>query len=191
MDIITQKRKSGIYVLKSPSGKYYVGQSLNFDARMNMYKGMYCKSQRAIMNALKHYGFDAFEVIFMSYPPEMLNWAEKWYVRQYKAFTEGYNCTEGGEGFKVSDETKKKISIANTGRIRTAETKKKMKDAHVILTGEKSRSWKGGANRLCPCCKINKVHISRTGKVKPYCKEWLRIRAKKVYRLKKEKLGLA
>ena len=151
MDIITQK-KIGIYVFKSPSGRYYVGKCVDFRKRMNEYKRLDCKGQKAIYNALKHYGFEAFEVIFMSYPREMLNWAEKWYVRQYKAFIEGYNCTEGGDGlslgFKHSDETKKKMS----------------------KPGRKNNNWKGGANRLCKDCGLNKVYVSKKGLIVSRCK---------------------
>ena len=81
MDIIN-KKKSGIYILRSPSGKCYVGQCLDFDDRIKKYNSLNCKNQTGIYNALKHYGFAAFERVFMTYPPEMLNWAEKWHIRQ-------------------------------------------------------------------------------------------------------------
>ena len=128
-NIITKnKKKCGIYILRGANGKCYGGQCTDFDERIKKYKYLHCKSQRAIYNALKCYGFEAFEVIFMSYPYEMLNWAEKWHVRQYKAFTEGYNLTEGGDGgYKVSDETKARMSEAQTGKVLSDETKEKIR----------------------------------------------------------------
>ena len=130
LNIITKKlKKCGIYVLKSPSGKYYVGQCWDFDDRMKKYKSLNVKKQRALYNALKHYGFAAFEVVFTPYPKEMLDWAEVTLIAAYGSFTGGYNCTKGGDGtkgMKHSDESKKKMSEANLGRKHSDETKKKM-----------------------------------------------------------------
>ena len=45
----------------------------------------------------------------------------------------GYNCTDGGEGtsgFKMSDETKRKIGNANKGKVVTEEQRKVQREAH-------------------------------------------------------------
>lgn len=46
----------GIYKLTSPSGKSYVGQSINIEKRLNRYRIMQCNGQPGIFRAIKKYG---------------------------------------------------------------------------------------------------------------------------------------
>lgn len=45
----------GIYLIKSPTNKIYVGQSWNIEKRRNYYKNLHCKGQRKLCNSLKKY----------------------------------------------------------------------------------------------------------------------------------------
>lgn len=61
----------------------------------------------------------------------VLNAMEIAYIKFYDSYNCGYNCTLGGDGhlgFKVSEETKQKISKSNTGKKRSAEAKLKMSE---------------------------------------------------------------
>ena len=118
LNIITRRiRESGIYVMQSPSGKYYLGQCVDFDKRMGRYKRLSCPNQKALLNALKCYGFDAFKIDFFPYPEDMLDWAEVTLIAAYGSYGGGYNLTEGGANGRMSDETKKKISKSLQGNI--------------------------------------------------------------------------
>ena len=57
--------KSGIYKITSPSGKVYIGETINFRKRFNRYKRMGCKSQFKLYNSLKKYTVDEhlFEIL--------------------------------------------------------------------------------------------------------------------------------
>ena len=160
------KKKIGIYAIKFRNGKIYVGYTTDFDERMKFYKRLGCKNQPRLYNALRCHGWEGVnEVIFMTYPPEMLEWAEKWHIKQYDSFHNGYNCSEGGEGSlgcKRSDETKAKISKAmkirckdkkpslktieaarqaNLGRKASPETVENIRKSKL---GSKNGNWKGG-----------------------------------------------
>ena len=49
-------KRQGIYKLTSPSGKCYIGQSINLDKRLNMYRLLHCKAQTHLYRALLKYG---------------------------------------------------------------------------------------------------------------------------------------
>lgn len=58
-------KKTGIYKITSPSGKIYIGESVDIDQRWSRYRRLGCKQQRKLYNSLKKYGVDAhiFEVV--------------------------------------------------------------------------------------------------------------------------------
>jgi len=59
-------------------------------------------------------------------------------------FQPGHRPYRGMLGKKTSNETKKKISAALTGRVVSEETKRKMSISHYDVRGEKNPMWKGG-----------------------------------------------
>ena len=128
-----------IYLIKNKvNGKCYVGQTQKekgFDYRYycsgegieRVYN--YHKSLREhnrsynehLLRSIEKYGFKAFEVIkYLDYAFSLkeLNIKEKVYIQLYDSFKNGYNNTLGGEGrtgMIVSEETKRKLSIAFSG----------------------------------------------------------------------------
>ena len=48
----------GIYKITSPSGKVYVGQSVNIERRLKEYKILKCKKQVKLYNSFIKYGFE-------------------------------------------------------------------------------------------------------------------------------------
>ena len=108
-----------------PSGKYYIGQTTDFDGRMYAYKKLRCKRQPKLYYAIKKYGFDSIKVFFISYPEELLNVNEITLIRAYNSVLEGYNMTWGGEGGRPSEEVKEKLRQANLGKKASEETKRK------------------------------------------------------------------
>jgi group I intron endonuclease len=122
----------GIYKITNPSGKVYIGQSVNLDRRVSRYRNAWnhCKGQRRLYNSIKKYGWDkhAFEII--EYCEEhQLNDKERYYQEKYNTIQKGLNCkyTETNEkSGKLSEQTKKKIGDGNKGRHHSEETKTKL-----------------------------------------------------------------
>lgn len=122
----------GIYKIISPSKRIYVGQSVNIYKRWSLYRILDCKKQTLLYNSLKKYGINKhkFEILEQC-SPEELNQKEIYYIELYQCFNSKYglNLREGGgSSGKMSNETKRKISIGNTGKIQTEEAKQKRKD---------------------------------------------------------------
>lgn len=112
-----------IYYFKSPSGKYYIGQTINEVRRYKEHMSM-SDGSPALNNAILKYGFDSFEygVITRVECPtkedvtEVLNILEMFYIEKYKSFKYGYNCNIGGgtqSGFLHSEDTRKKLHDKN------------------------------------------------------------------------------
>ena len=112
-----------IYIYTSPSGKHYVGQTINESHRKYQHKTRTIKEKTKFGRALNKYGFDSFEYrVLIKFTPTLdliklkrvLDKLEKRYITLYKSDKSefGYNLTKGGEGvlgFKHTEETKKYI----------------------------------------------------------------------------------
>ena len=113
------------------NGKPYVGQSTEEDIndRWKKYRLLQCQGQPKLFNALKKYGWDNFlaEVIDTTATSQpQLDDLEDMYILKFDCINNGYNCRRGGSHGKLSEETKRKISKANMGRIHSEETKRKL-----------------------------------------------------------------
>lgn len=124
-----------IYMLTSPSGKSYIGQSVVFKERYSTYKRRKKNSiGRKLYNALNKYnGIENFEIKILCklsliedllVLKEQLDELEKFYIKTYSTFNLGYNSTIGGEGSLgriTTEETKLKIGKANKGKRAVAD----------------------------------------------------------------------
>ena len=114
-------KNPGIYILTSPSGKQYVGRDSNLPRRVRDHLSGNAPECRAIHNAIQKYGRDAFSVEIIRYPgisEDALNAVERWKIRHLQTLVPaGYNLTEGGDGSKPSEETRQKISKAQSQRV--------------------------------------------------------------------------
>ena len=152
---ITPRNLTGIYGLKcKATGKWYIGQSVNIHKRWGNYKKISCKRQPKLYGALKKYGYENFESEIIEYcdPVDwILNYREMYWIRIVNAFSNGYNCTEGGGGGKVCEETKRKISngqknmseetrakwkLGQIGKKHSPETCKKLSDISKNMSDE-------------------------------------------------------
>lgn len=59
------KRNGHIYKITSPTGKIYIGSTLDIKQREYLYRNLHCKSQTKLYHSLKKYGFGihVFEII--------------------------------------------------------------------------------------------------------------------------------
>lgn len=118
-----------IYQLKSPSGKYYIGQTIQKpNDRFRPYKNG-IGTNIYFTNALKKYGFQKFDIEIFEVPVFMLNYLEKTLIRNLDSTNSlyGYNSREGGSNGSISEEQKKAISIANKNKIIDNTTRERMR----------------------------------------------------------------
>jgi len=154
----------GIYKIVSPTGRVYIGQSLDVEKRVKQYQqGHNCESQTKLYNSLAKYSFSEhiFEVV-EECKVEELNIRERYWQDLYNVLGRGgLNCrlqsTKDKSGY-LSDETKAAIREAATGRKHSTETKQKISEANV---GKKKSQEH-----------IEKIRQAQTGRVKgPFTEE--------------------
>lgn len=128
------KRKGCIYKITSPSNKIYIGQSTDVKKRWSDYNSLCCKYQPRLYNSLKKHGVEkhSFEIIeecdFF-----LLNERERYWQEYYNVIGKnGLNCRltkiNDKSGF-MSVESRIKMSVSQTGKKHSEETKRKISDA--------------------------------------------------------------
>lgn len=118
-----------IYKYTSPSGKCYIGQTINEPLRRKMWfsSGRYTGGKSKIDRARKKYNPSNFiyEIILrnsyssLGAATEDLNKWEVYYIEYYNSYHNGYNSTLGGDGSRGyihSNEILKKISESTKGK---------------------------------------------------------------------------
>lgn len=145
-----------IYRYKSPSGKYYIGQTVNEEERRSdfLYEDEYAGPK--IDRARRKYSPENFEyTILMKVTGDneeevhnYLDILEIGFIRMYKSYENGYNCTRGGggrSGYSLSEETKEKIreklighEPPNKGIPMSEEQKNKISESK-----KGKQTWKG------------------------------------------------
>jgi group I intron endonuclease len=122
---------SGIYAIKNiVNGKMYIGQSKDIKKRWSFHLWTLRTNRHfnpKLQNAFNKYGEKNFSFIALeSCAENLLNNREVYYISLYDTVDSGYNITQGGDGSpgrKLSEQTKIKISKANSGRKNTKEEK--------------------------------------------------------------------
>jgi group I intron endonuclease len=126
----------GIYKIKSPSSKIYIGQSIDIYRRWKFYSFFNCKNQPHLYNSLKKYGFEnhIFEIIeecHIIQLDERETYWKKYFLDQFKGdwekvlFCELYDSGGG----PLSLKTKQKISNSLLGKKKTQQHKDNIKKA--------------------------------------------------------------
>lgn len=160
-----------IYMYKSPSGKYYIGQTIRPKFRKNEHVSRaFNGSELPFHRAIRKYGMDSFEYSILckitcsntETLSEILNNLEQYYITKYNSkVPTGYNVTEGGEGnlgIVLSEETKYKMSLSKIGHKCSANTKKKMSRWQVgkkLSEDTKNKIRDAHVGKICnkrPCC---------------------------------------
>lgn len=136
----------GIYKIISPSGGIYIGQSWKVETRFKKYRCSLAKGQPRLHNSFIKYGISSHVFEIEAQFPETISQTELdqqeiLFCNKYKDLGHDMmNVREPGNGGKMSEESKIKISIANKGKRhpslygpRSEETKRK------ISEGQKGR----------------------------------------------------
>ena len=116
------------------NGKCYIGQSINKPEKCRWlnYRRLNCKGQPKLYNALKKYGPDNFtyEIVETGFNKDNLDFLEDTYEIWCNSIDNGYNIRRGGANGKMSEESKRKLSKSNIGRIISKETRQKISKAN-------------------------------------------------------------
>ena len=142
------KNKAVVYRwINNINNKTYIGSSVNFTGRLYKYFTVVrlTKIKTPIHNALLKYGFSNFTLEILEYCEEGVNpiTREQYYfellkpeynILEYAGSSLGFKHSDETLEFfkndrKVSEETRKNLSLAATGRILTEEDRKKISDA--------------------------------------------------------------
>lgn len=150
----------GIYKITSPINKVYIGQSIDIEKRFKYYYRLACKSQPRLYNSfityqVKNHCFEILEECSI----ELLNERERHYQDYYNSVVNGLNSRltasndrsgefslEHKEKLRIaklgkktnrktihSEETRKKIGLANKGRIKSKEEIEKHRKSNTGL----------------------------------------------------------
>jgi group I intron endonuclease len=137
----------GVYIITSPTGKKYVGSSIDIKRRFSEYKRSHCKNQPKLINSFNKYGVaeHSIELFYQCVESELLYW-ETEIGNQFNSINNGLNCKlPGNLNYPIShsEETKIKISLGNKGKIISEETKLKQSKAKkgVKLTDYQKRNF--------------------------------------------------
>jgi group I intron endonuclease len=112
-------RGSCIYIIQSPSFKYYIGKTVDFYKRIIRYRKNTSKSQRRLYYSLNKYGFENHNIsILFKCEKSYLNLWEKFFIEFFDTFQSehGLNLQVGGGGGRCSDESTDIIREKAKGR---------------------------------------------------------------------------
>ena len=127
-----------VYVHVSPSNKLYFGITHLKPERRWGANGSGYKCNKHFYRAIQKYGWDNFQHIILidNLPKEIACECEKYLIAKYDTRNQnfGYNYSVGGEksalGNKLSEETKEKIRQFQLGRPKSDATRKKLSIAN-------------------------------------------------------------
>lgn len=125
------------------NNKIYIGQTIKkLERRINNH----LFSKHPIGKAFRKYGKENFKIDILiegDFNKDYLNQLEIHYIQLFNStyYKKGYNMTKGGNFNLVTEEGRKKISIAHTGKIISEETKLKMSISQKKNYNEERRNF--------------------------------------------------
>lgn len=127
--------KSGIYKITSPSGRVYIGQSIDVESRIKKYANLNCKKQVLLYASFKKYGVSnhIFEIVELCDIKD-LNKMERFYQDKYISYINGLNCritSSNNKSGHISNDAKRKISDFNLGKTISKEVRLKMSKSKI------------------------------------------------------------
>ena len=135
---------SCIYKIQNKTnGKTYIGQTKDFYKRIQKHLSDLRRGKAAnkhLQRAFNKYGENNFEFsIVEKCPIESLDEREQYWILKTNSCVDGYNMNIGGSGFRgfhMPEETKRKISQSNKGRIVSEKSRRKMRENHADISGK-------------------------------------------------------
>lgn len=136
------QKMTGIYKITSPTGRIYIGQSIDVKKRFASYLALRCKTQVLLYNSLKKHSplSHKMEVVCECNVDE-LNSLECFYIILYDTFNtpHGLNLCSGGLANRVvSDITRRKMSESLSGNRNPFYGKKHSEETIIKMRAPKS-----------------------------------------------------
>lgn len=165
--------KAVIYLIISPTGKTYVGQTRRLIKRKSSYKKLQNSGNMAqpfISRSIIKHGWDSHSFqILMEFSADVtqatLDFWEIFFIKIFKESTESMNCREGGVNGKHSPKTVSKMSKSMIGRFvgdKHPMWGKKRPELREAMLGNKR-----GANKVLSEAARQKISEANKGKPKP------------------------
>jgi group I intron endonuclease len=148
----------GIYKITSPSGKVYIGQSINIKRRFKEYNRKQCNQSIKLFNSLIKYGPEKhkFEII-EECEVERLNEREEYYISLFNSVNEGLNIKLSS---KPSWTGKKRPEHSKLLKEKGSGFKYIRKEEHRLnMSNIMKRVWKDKKDIIS-----NKIRINKIGK---------------------------
>ena len=128
--------KCVIYKITNPTGRVYIGKTVDFNQRMSKYRRLKNNEQKIIYASILKYGWENHVVeILQEAEPDRLNELEIEYIKKNNSYRYendlGMNLTRGGDGGlgRVdSEEVRNKRALKLVGSKRNNETKALMSE---------------------------------------------------------------
>ena len=144
----------GIYKITNLiNNKSYIGLSTHIEDRWNYHKSPYNwqrEQNKTLYQAIIKYGIENFNFeILEECSPEQLSEKEKYYIKKYDTYNNGYNMTAGGEDHHGESHPKHKLSEIDIIDIRTRydnlERKNEVYELYKDRIGESGfhKIWNG------------------------------------------------
>lgn len=143
----------GIYAIRAPSGKLYIGSAVNFRRRWNGHRSRLLRGVHhcpGLQAAFHKYGLDALVFCVLALVPRSdLIAVEQAFIDHYAGHLYNASPTAGSRlGSPQSEDTRKKISATLSGHKRSDETKARMANAQRgRLVSAETRAKIGDAGR--------------------------------------------
>lgn len=149
----------GVYLIRNPKKRVYVGKSINVERRLKQYAKADCKSQPKIFRSILKYGWENHEVSTIICKEENLDECEKYFISWHKTIKYGLNCLPGGVGGKrFTEDQRRRLSESRKGLFcgeknpmwgkkwsqASKDSRKKWLDANKEEIREKSRKSSSG-----------------------------------------------
>jgi len=130
-------KQSGIYIVENLiNGKAYIGQAVDMQRRLhNHFVGR--RSNVILQRAIKKYGIECFSFRFLEILPNdsaILTSCEQKWIDYYMNLNMSYNICPVAESVKgriVTEQARKNMSIAQTGKKYSQETRDKIRNAKL------------------------------------------------------------
>jgi len=136
-----------IYKITSPSGRVYIGQTINYQKRIYNYRSLSCIKQKLLLRSFIKYGVENHIIEIVELVTiETINEREIFYIDFYKTNIAKYgngaglNLADGGygnRGYKHTQETKDKISKSNIGKHNIPLSNEAKEKLRIWNTGRK------------------------------------------------------
>ena len=194
-----------VYIHKLPNKKVYIGiTSQKPERRWRSGEGY--KRNKHFYSAILKYGWDNIEhsVLFENLTKDEACEIEKFLIQKTKSYCRdiGYNFTMGGESYQFTseikekikinhsrswkgkhhtEETKKKISVANKGRVFSEEHKEKIRKNHSHCKSFQGRHHSAESKK-----KISENHFRLYGAENPSAKKVMCIETGEIFETIKE-----